>query len=452
MITMNPYRMRVSAVLAPLTVMATLVTVACKPFSEGDFKPHVYLTWRSEDTARTMQVHYHTSGPYEASVVHWDTEPRGGNPALYRRKSAGFAVRWAGTERAVHHIELTGLEPGTVYYFITGDSKSGFGTEKKFKTLPGTSNRLRVVNGGDMSVGKDFEALARLAGQTNPDLALIGGDIAYANGDPANTTLWDRWLEIWGKTMVTSEGLLIPMVLAIGNHETNSWPARERKKRAPFYFSLFHQDPDQRTFFVRRIADDLSLFVLDSAHIESPFGKQREWLKQKLEVNRHVRTTMALYHAGLFPSMRSEWNPHHLLLRMSWLKLFDHFQLSLALEHHDHTLKRTRYLRHGSEVAPHEGTLYLGDGAWGKGGRTADTTRWYLAHAASEIHFWLLDIRADRIEASAIGPERRLLDHHILERRPKGWTPRSGPLKDDPQLLIQEIRAQPEFAPYLNMH
>lgn len=443
-------------VLLTLMVLPLLVLAAgCElRFSPGDFKPHVYLNWRSEDTSTTIQINYHTQGAYEESVVHYDTESRGGDPSLYRFKQVGRAVRWPGTERAVHHVELTGLAPGLPYYFVAGDSRSGFTAERKFKTLRRESAGLKIVNGGDMGTGSSYIEVTRRAAATDPDVALLGGDIAYEDGDPQKTGLWDRWFQTWTSTMVTSDGFTIPFILAIGNHETNLLKSFNRKElKAPFYYSLFDQDPGGRTFFARRLGDDMMLYVLDTAHIHAPFGRQRTWLIETLKRTQQVRTKIAIYHAGLYPSYRSYGNPHNSLGRLSWLKPFDHFGMDLALEAHDHTLKRTKYLRGGKVVDPGAGTLYLGDGAWGKRGREGDSGRWYIEKSGSVAHFWLLEAGESAIQATAIDDQGRVVDSHVMPRAaPSGE--RSRPpraFRDDPKKLLQRILDDPELRPYLEL-
>ncbi|MFN7684215.1 MAG: fibronectin type III domain-containing protein [Oligoflexia bacterium] len=437
-----------------LIALFTLASSCDLTFAPGNFKPHVYLSWRSEDTATTLLVSYHTQGEFQESAVYYDTESRGGDPALYRFKKTGTSVSWPGTSRSVHHVELTDLDPGRPYFFITGDPQSGFTPERKFKTLRRNSAGLRIVNGGDMGTGSKYVEVTQQAAATNPDVALLGGDIAYADGNPKKTDLWDKWLETWTSKMITSDGFTIPFILAIGNHETNLLKSfSDKKVKAPFYYTLFNQDPSERSFFTRQLGQDIMLYVLDTAHIYAPFGKQRKWLAQALENTKQVRTKIALYHAGLYPSYRSYYNPHNSLGRISWLGLFDHFRMSLALEAHDHTMKRTKYLRDGKVRNPGEGTLYLGDGAWGKRGRDVDPGRWYLEKAESITHFWLLEVGDSEITATAIDETGRAFDTHTMPRVSIA-AHRANPIgayRDDTGQLLQQIQKDEELSPYLEM-
>lgn len=425
-----------------------LLLAACRlQFAPGTFEPHVYLGWRSEDTATTIQVSYHTSESEKESIVRYDIEPRHGDASAYRFLSRGQSVVLPGADRRVHHVELTGLAPGTPYYFLAGSADSGGARERKFRTLRHDGSGVRIVNGGDMGTGRMVDQMTTLAAAASPDLALIGGDIAYANGDAGKLELWDRWLSIWGRNMVTPEGWTIPMVLAVGNHETNLIRmGGDRRLKAPFYYALFNQTGDERSYFARKLDRNLTVLAIDSAHLHAPFGKQRRWLVDQLEKRSPEETIMALYHVGLYPSHRSFLNPLNSLVRLSWQRVFDHFRLPVALEHHDHTLKRTKTLRMGREVAPGEGTLYLGDGAWGKAGREADPSRWYLAHTESRLHFWQIDVRAREIEFQAVSETGEVLDRHTLQRQRRRRSPRFELRESE---LFRQIDSDPELRPFL---
>ena len=61
------------------------------------------------------------------------------------------------------------------------------------------------------------------AAELNPWFALLGGDLAYANGNSNEVGKWDDWLESWMLNCIRRrDGGLIPMVVAIGGHR---WPA-----------------------------------------------------------------------------------------------------------------------------------------------------------------------------------------------------------------------------------
>ncbi len=374
---------------------------------------HVYLTWQG-DTSRTMTVNYQTAGHAPASWVYYDTRPRGGEAEAYRYQVPGGHHQIPGLAdgRWVHVVELTGLQPGKTYYFIAGDSTGGFSPERQFRTIPSGDGPLRFVTGGDMGVGELPQKLMAQAALHGPQFAAIGGDIAYANGRLENIGLWDQWLEAWERWMVTPEGLTIPMALAIGNHEVNGAYNRP-KENAPFYFGFFAQA--EESYFSRRFGANLVFLFLDTGHIAAHGGPQAAWLEAELARHRNARYTFAVYHVPLYPSHRDYEGAGSQAGRAHWAPLFDRYGLTTAFENHDHTFKRSKLLKEGKPDP--DGTLYLGDGCFGRAPRTVDAElRWYLDRAESIAHFWLVDVTRRSVRYRAFDAEGRRIDVYPPEK------------------------------------
>jgi hypothetical protein len=369
---------------------------------------HVYLTWQG-NTSRTMTVNYQTFGPPVASMVCYDTKPRSGRAAEYRFMAVGNSHQVAGLEgdRKIHWVELENLTPGQTYYFVAGDPKHGFTDERKFRTLPSGSQKLRFVTGGDMGVGPAVAQLLHQAAQLSPDFGVVGGDLAYANDVLTNYTRWDAWLDHWQTNMITPAGCTVPMVLAIGNHETKSRMAAS-PTNAQFYFKYFAQTRDQ-SFYSRTFGNKLALYLLDTGHVSAHDGEQAAWLDAQLTAHRDVPYKFAVYHVPLYPSHRAYDGSASVKGRQTWLPIFDKHRLTAAFENHDHTFKRTHLLRENKPDP--NGTLYLGDGCWGMGARKVDELRrWYEAKAASLQHFWCVDVSRNRVEYRAINKEGKVFD------------------------------------------
>lgn len=369
---------------------------------------HVYLTWQG-DTSRTITVNYQTLGAADSSQVYFDTKPRNGRPADYRRSAAGSSHQIEGLPDGIwiHWVELKELKPGKTYYFVAGDSRNGFTPERKFQTVPSGSGKLRFVTGGDIGVSPDVALLFQAAAKLSPAFGMVGGDIAYAGDLFTNTWKWDAWLDHWETNMVTPAGLTIPMVLAIGNHEVGPGAPISRKN-ARFYFQYFAQD-SERSYYSRTFGKNLAIFLLDSGHVSPQPGEQTAWLEAQLAAHRNVPHRMAVYHIPLYPCYRPFEGGDSARERKFWLPLFDKYQLTAAFENHDHAFKRTKLLR-DNKPDP-QGTLYLGDGCWGMGARKVDATlRWYEAKAASFQHFWCVDVSRNRVEYRAVNKAGQVFD------------------------------------------
>ncbi len=369
---------------------------------------HVYLTWQ-HDTGTTITVNYQTLEEAETSEVHFDTESRNGKIGDYKFHTTGTRHKIEGLPdgRTIHWVELTQLKPGKTYYFVAGDSKNGFTTERKLQTIPDGTQKLRFVDGGDMGTGPALQPLMRQAALQEPNFAVVGGDIAYAGDVLANFGLWDRWLDGWEQCMVTPKGFTIPMVLAIGNHEVRGG-AGHSPTNAVFYFRYFAQVHD-RSFYSRKFGENFVIYLLDSGHITPHGGEQAAWLDAELETDRNFPYHFAVYHVPLYPAYRPFEGGGSVAGRNAWLPIFDKHHLTTGFEHHDHVFTRTKLLRN-NQIDP-QGTLYLGDGCWGQGARkVSDVLRWYEVKAASIQHFWLVDVSRSRVEYRAINKEGKTFD------------------------------------------
>jgi hypothetical protein len=108
-----------------------------------------------------------------------------------------------------------------------------------------------------MGADGNARTLMRYAALEDPQFVLIGGDISYVNGQLFGFGLWDIWLWYCEKEFVRQDRCLIPMILAIGDHEVQGGYGGE-PSNAPFYFNYLSQT-DQMSYFPRHIGSHASL-------------------------------------------------------------------------------------------------------------------------------------------------------------------------------------------------
>ncbi|MCH8558554.1 MAG: T9SS type A sorting domain-containing protein [Balneolia bacterium] len=324
----------------------------------------------------------------------------------WNRPQVNRQSRIPGSEKTLHEVQLTNLRAGSVYEFRFGSS----GVLQSFRTLPETHDiPVGFVSGGDLYGSVSLmTATTSAAAASNPYFAVIGGDWAYADGDPARVDRWFNLLDIWHRNAITTDGHIIPFVPVIGNHEVQGG-YRTDPEKAPLYFTFFDK-PDKRAYYTLDVGDYLSLILLDSNHTNSVAGKQTEWLSERLQERAHVEHLFPSYHVAAWPSFRSFTNPNSRDIRNHWVPLFEQAGIRLAFEHHDHTFKRTKPILNGEENE--NGVVYIGDGAWGVGTRDIDESdrRWYLEKASSDHHFWHIVIAPGMRIVRALDPQRNLLD------------------------------------------
>jgi hypothetical protein len=367
---------------------------------------HVVLTWSQDATSTSMTANLFSSGDLDDARVSFGREP-----GVYQRSVAAVAHRIPGIENAtLLRAELTVLEPGTAYYFRFEQDDEPLTEERSLRTLPGDGSPLRILVGGDQGTAPSFQHLARLAATYQPDLAVLGGDLAYGNGMTKYWPRWEQWFRFWDRLLSTRDGHEVPVIAAIGNHETNTLSRGNPSRRAPYYLSLLAPDA-KTTFYRRQLAPYATLVVLDTGHV-ARHAAQVPWLEKNLVHPDEPHHLLACYHVPLYPSARPFYERDSRIGRELWGPLFDERGLDLAFEHHDHAVKRTKPMRAGAVAE--NGTVFIGDGAWSGQPRQPDPSRIYLDNARYGYHFWIVDISPDSIRGRAVGAEGEVLDQFEL--------------------------------------
>lgn len=403
-----------------LGVGGTVKQAAAAPFfprrenKEGPL--HTYLTY-SDDPATTIDVNLCLKGKSGHATVYFDTVSRKGDKDAYAQKvdATYYSTPLEMLDRrAMHTAALKGLQPGTTYYFMGGDHEGGYTDERSFRTLPGGNAPIRFIDGGDMNIGPRARKLLKWAGQQDPDFVVIGGDIPYANGLFAEYGDWIQWFKNWDEFMHCSDGRMIPMVTAVGNHEVNRYESDNLYLRSPLYLSLFGRQ-SEAPYYVRKFSDDVVMFLLDTDHLVPIEGAQTTWLEQEMAKYKDVKYKFASYHVPLYPTHRPYEGEASKAARTHWGPLFDNYGLTVGYEHHDHVFKRSKPLKGNQVVEKGQGTVYVGDGTFGVDPRTVDPQpRWYNEKEGSIAHFWVTDVRPEGLALKAIDEDGVEVDAFTL--------------------------------------
>jgi acid phosphatase type 7 len=380
----------------------------------------LYLTWQRDPTS-TMTIHWHTEGDQGPAYLLFhptaDATPE-------RLKAETHPMPFS--QRLVHTVEITGLDPDTAYAFQIANVTDGLASPRyQFRTMPSKLNRpLRIVAGGDQLHRKEWVLETnRQAVRLDPDFIIWGGDLAYADGLAERVERWYQFFDAIVETLITPDNRAIPILFGIGNHEivggyywgnNRGMDAYEdsdafREMIAPYYYNLFAW-PGHPGYGTLDFGDYLSIIMLDTDHSGPIEGKQTDWLKEQLDSRQHVTHVLPVYHVPAFPSFRGYDNQiTNTRVREHWVPLFEQFDVEIAFENHDHTYKRTFPIL--NEAKAEGGIIYVGDGAWGVGVRQPDMSRWYLERGEALRHLILLSIHGRYRDFKVIDSEGNLIDH-----------------------------------------
>jgi hypothetical protein len=376
------------------------------------------IQWITPNTITSDRIEYQPDQPDQLSHPNQPNQPSGHSEDQWQTFTGAHTILPEGYPLFLHRAELTNLQPDTKYTFRLAPG----GTLYKFCTMPANlRSPVRFVAGGDVyhDTIADVQRMHVQAAAANPAFALVGGDIAYSARRYAflyklglTKEKIERWMDFlvaWQKWMIRPDGCLIPIIPAIGNHETMGG-YKQTPAEAPFFYAFFPM-PGYQGYNVLDFGSYLSIILLDSQHTHPIEGAQTHWLFHTLEKRQHIPHKFALYHVGAFPSVRSINGDIDKRIRRSWVPIFERFGLNAAFENHEHAYKRTHPLRNGM-IDP-TGVVYMGDGAWGIARpRTPKTPekRRYLAKSAAVQNVLIVTISEQERHFRAIGTSGETID------------------------------------------
>lgn len=301
---------------------------------------------------------------------------------------------FAASRHRVRSVALDGLAPGTEIELQLAGKDGSLSKTYLFRTAPGGEAPVRFVTGGDLYHSRaPMDAMNRRAGLEDPLFALLGGDLAYTNN--ANPERWFDFIDSWVDNARTPDGRLVPMVVAIGNHEVTNGAFRPLDAPGPAaateFMSLFHMRREGLANDAFDVGKNLSFVLLDSGHAGT-IASQTEWLASVLEKRRGVKGLFACYHR---PAWGCGAKEDSVDIQKAWCPLFEKFQVDAVFENDHHTFCRSFPLT-GGKVDEARGIPYLGSGAWSVEVRKIDPAqmkkRPWIAKALAVNHLYVVEV------------------------------------------------------------
>lgn len=384
----------------------------------------IFVTWDGNPTT-TVSIDWHLDAGVDIPTI--DIRVRGTTRWMSHR---GRIFPFPHSSRTVRRVRITDLRPGAEYELRVGASRI-----YRYRAMPTTLTRaIRFATGGDTQASDaTFGATNRMVAARDVDFVLLGGDLAYSNGDPRLVKREEEWFETVTKTLITKQGRLIPVIAAIGNHEVFS--ARDtaaafqqmmRQTGVRFgeatYYRELHAHARDRQYGIVDVGNYLSLVLLNTGHTAEISGEQTEWLRGVLATRSAVPHVFPVYHVPGYPSVREFGASNSTQVRENWAPLFESAGVRVAFENHDHAYKRTPALRAGQRDA--SGVVYVGDGAWGAGSRPIARDHkepaWYLEKTASVNHAIIVTVAQGSAKLEVRDSTGAMVDSlHVSRRAPR---------------------------------
>ncbi|KAK8984438.1 hypothetical protein V6N11_029752, partial [Hibiscus sabdariffa] len=220
------------------------------------------------------------------------------------------------TSGIIHHVLVTGLEPDTMYEYQCGDPNKTMSGVHYFRTMPSPPedypSRIAVVGGLGLTYNTSTTISHMVA--NHPDLALLVGDLSFANlyrtdGElfdcqncsspqtPLQETFQPRW-DHWGRFMQILTATVPTMVIE-GEHEIEKQADNQTFTAYSSRFA-FPCDESGSTLYYSFDAGGIHFVML---------ADQYKWLEQDLsDVNRSVTPWLI---AAWSPPWYSTYKEHY---------------------------------------------------------------------------------------------------------------------------------------------
>lgn len=345
--------------LASLVSIAPLASVA-----EAQTLTRGPLIQNPDALTTTMTILWWTNVAGNSTVEYGTTSGLGSSVTVPQAGSC--EVGSAGT---CHSVTLTGLTPGTRYYYrLLTNSVQVLGVNY-FKTFmaPNDTSELYFTLIGDW--GSDTSSQANIANNQNADdtpLLITVGDNAYQNGTQSD---WDNNAFIPAyENQILRRAVFIP---TLGNHDLNdvgddNWqdsveikmhakPHNGPSGQAERYFSFDHGDAH---------------FVILDSNPPALNSQQANWLDADLAANTRKWTFVSLHHppyscANGLISFGSDFT-----VRGLFSPILEKHGVDLVFDGHDHLYERTgfvdEYVAGGGSGSDGLGTRYIMTGGGGE--------------------------------------------------------------------------------------
>ncbi|KAJ0988894.1 hypothetical protein J5N97_007250 [Dioscorea zingiberensis] len=266
------------------------------------------------------------------------------------------------TSGIIHHVRLTGLKPGTQYYYRCGDpSIPAMSTIHAFKTMPISSpktypNRIAIV--GDLGLTYNTTSTIDHMRSNKPDLIVLVGDVTYANlyltngtgsdcyscsfpKTPIHETYQPRW-DYWGRFMepVVSN---IPLMVIEGNHEIEE---QAEHKTFQSYSSRFAfpsaESGSYSTFYYSFNAGGIHFIMLGAYISYYKHGEQYKWLERDLaNVDRAVTPWLiATWHPPWYSTYKAHYREAE-CMRIEMEELLYSYGVDVVFNGHVHAYERS---------------------------------------------------------------------------------------------------------------
>mgnify|MGYP005666970769 CR=1 FL=1 len=356
--------------------------IFCFAFSASQAQTKYFRLTYNDDPSTTISIGW--SG--EKGTVYYGTEDKGINYSEYPNSQEIDRTEF---QRGLnnHFVNLKGLNPATVYYFVVKDVNENLSQRFSFMTISDDPNiPISFINGGDTRLaGPIVEAPCncredrirgnKMVAKLRPDFVSFNGDFTLNSIGSNVNGEWDLWFQDW-EHATAEDGRLFPLMIATGNHEDDLSNITFGDPVFRDVYKLFNI-PVKDVYYALNFGGNLMRqYVLNSELHACVDKDQLDWLTEDLENYSTAANApywkMVNYHQPMVPNSHYDKRPDMI---NCWANLFDEYHVQLAMESHTHSMKTTYPISRDLTI-PNDfntagfsrddecGTVYIGEGNW----------------------------------------------------------------------------------------
>ncbi|HEX5025712.1 MAG TPA: metallophosphoesterase [Agriterribacter sp.] len=403
-------------------------------------RPHfVIQPYLQYATKNSIRIYWETSDSSSTQVQYGAAKFNTGKPNLSRHQTIPGL-------RSMHHIELTGLDPQTNYFY------------RVLSVLPGGDTIASQVNTFQTAV-KDSSAFAfavfsdsqrdhadtgawgrvsTQAYQERPNFALHAGDLVDLG------YIKDDWVN---EFFAPSNAFMktIPLYTIPGNHEHDA---------AYYYQYMYIPQP----YFYSFKYGNAEFFMVDTDQFQEKGTGLYNTVEQALAKSTAYWKFVVHHHPPYSSDEDDFGNTHAEASTLgddevrSLVPLYEKYGVDIVFYGHIHTYERTWPIN-GNKVADRNGVIYLNVGGAGGGLEKAAPTRSWFTNKVNTIHhFVYVAIHNNNLQFQAIDENGVLFDQFTLTESRKNKTTSltpAGPVVQHSRRIftdtiqVQLIPAQP---------
>ena len=396
-------------------------------------------------------------GPYlqnistDAVTLRWRTDVSSDSRVwLGARPDSLSVVATEGDRGRNHELRITGLEPGTRYYYAIGSGAEQLasGADYFFETAPASAEPTRIWVLGDSGTGTSGQREVRdayydRAGASETDLVLMLGDNAYERGTDSDYQA--NLFDVYGKILRRA-----PLWPTFGNHE--GLTASSESQSGPYY-EIFTLPRQGEAGGVASGTEAWYSFDFGNIHFvclnsydvsRAPDDRMVTWLRRDLAENDRDWTIAFFHHPPYSKGTHdSDVNPLMSEMRINVLPVLEQFGVDLVLTGHSHSYERSMFVDgyygrsgglrprmilddgSGREAetgaytkpalgpVPHAGTVYAVVGVSGEA-KTADLDHPVMYTSRSVLGSMVIDIDGNRLDATQLDNTGAVVDSFTI--------------------------------------